>query len=1206
MKSLKRTLCLVFALILVMPLSCVTCASSPDILDVTFDTSASVATIYGMSNVSIEFDADEGAAHVKALSTNPTACFPIQGYTADYKYAVITYRLNGTNSAGATEALFELTSGGETVVQSSFCYIRGYKYYSSTVDLSDNGASDGVRIRFFDNCVAGDNFYLYGVSFCKTAESASAVEESRALAANGPILSKYTESELTVNSYVWEDYMEPYWDTNLIINEAVYPLKEQNGTIADISLMYSPDRIISVKSSTLQTEYKEGVDYELVNGKLRILSGSSIPCVNFTDHYYKTWRGGSYQMHEVNMGQYKYVRFEEGRNITLAQLAITYIRSEDWTGYVPENQGEALPVTRAKLENGGNLKVIYFGDSITNGGNSSGEESVNLPPYAERWTTMFERKLGSLYPNATINCYNTSVSGGGWDGEEDMYAGYRYVYSSIINNNPDLVIIALGTNDYQFYSVGDRNPNGKFSPASTYEKASYVVGEIKSNLPNCEIILVAPQLSNPQCFDSTILDEYIAGYRTIANRYNGVVIADVNTVHKYLLNEKSNYTDMSANNLCHINDFLARVYAHVVLKTITPVSLSATYKATAKNNLNYITNINNYYENEKSVIRGIISDASSQIDAATTFDEMLAITREAKLAILAVPDKNAVVSESIDYENIIFDSAQKAELFKSLNYLSVSYNSSENAVALTATGSNKDSRTTIFYPATKPVSASVDKYAVLTYMVPTSNSSSASTTQLFFAAGSLNEPTENQLVEFNVEKDGEYHSFIVDLTSYSWWNGVIKQIRIDPFKSCQNGDKMFVSSLCLCKTPTEAQHVADERARRANGTYAGESSVVTFDTAESLSYITAPFIPTIIGDVNGDDSANAKDLIKMKKYITGSTDGIIRTDCFDLNRDGKVTVKDLGILKRCIVGEFGYQQIDTKDADCTKDFDAAEPAAAVSDGFGHYATFNADYEYASPAYAVLVYKATGNAATTVYFGNHVSSDSNTSVSLDVTGEYNSLVLPLPANYSSNCITVDVQNVSLEVDSFGLFEVQKTASSYAYDRLWDRQSPVVYNENVTVRFENDMMANIEYTNNTTCSHNSNNELCLTAANSNGDPYAYLNLTSLGISADEYKYILYVYKVPANTSSKAEKAQIFFCSDNANVPAEASSMKFDLTKNGNFIFKTLDLSAASYWGGNVLGLRLDYFHDALSGDKCYVRSIVFCKNLSDLDKAIAENQ
>jgi hypothetical protein len=312
------------------------------------------------------------------------------------------------------------------------------------------------------------------------------------------------------------------------------------------------------------------------------------------------------------------------------------------------------------------------------------------------------------------------------------------------------------------------------------------------------------------------------------------------------------------------------------------------------------------------------------------------------------------------------------------------------------------------------------------------------------------------------------------------------------------------------------------------------------------------------------------------------------------------------MLKFIIAGISDYFYSTAKGSECDKVFNDTDNSAALSAGQGQYATFSADLNFESPACAVLIYKATGSPNTTVYFGDHVETDASTTVTLDVASEYNSLIIDLPASYDSSSITIDVSNVNIEVDSFGFFEITSTATNYANGRLWERQSPVVYNENIEIKFDDDMMDNISYSNSAIYSNNSRGELTLTVSNAKTDPYVYLDLTSLGISANDYKYIVYTYKIPtSNSENKGRNAQIFFCSSNAADPAEASSLKFDLSKDGAYHNQTVDLSTASYWGGNVLGLRIDFFCDADPGDTSYIRSITFCKSEHDLQAALENN-
>ena len=67
------------------------------------------------------------------------------------------------------------------------------------------------------------------------------------------------------------------WDGTVVYNESVLFLEDADGSVPDAPLLYHPDEILQVCSSTCDVEYREGVDFAVVDGKLRRLPGSRIP-----------------------------------------------------------------------------------------------------------------------------------------------------------------------------------------------------------------------------------------------------------------------------------------------------------------------------------------------------------------------------------------------------------------------------------------------------------------------------------------------------------------------------------------------------------------------------------------------------------------------------------------------------------------------------------------------------------------------------------------------------------------------------------------------------------------------------------------------------------------------------------------------------------------------------------------------------------------
>ena len=63
---------------------------------------------------------------------------------------------------------------------------------------------------------------------------------------------------------------------------------------------------------------------------------------------------------------------------------------------------------------------------------------------------------------------------------------------------------------------------------------------------------------------------YVAVLNEIASERGNVAVADVGTLSFRLLQLKK-FRDMSANNINHPNDFMHRVYAQTIVKTIADI-----------------------------------------------------------------------------------------------------------------------------------------------------------------------------------------------------------------------------------------------------------------------------------------------------------------------------------------------------------------------------------------------------------------------------------------------------------------------------------------------------------------------------------------------------------------------------------------------------------------------------------------------------------
>lgn len=356
-------------------------------------------------------------------------------------------------------------------------------------------------------------------------------------------------------SYNRRLWLEPLWATREVCGETVLFVGEED----EAPLLYRPREIVSVRSYGLDTEYVRGRDYIVTEtGKIKRPAGSKIPFFREDEYYRKEPDsipvrvrsvGGRYAFNEE-----RYLKYGEGDAFTSKQIAVCYTHDGRWRGAVPKGKSERFPLLLKRLKEGRGATVLFYGDSITAGCNSSGTEyGGNTAPYAEPWPVMVAEYLKEKFA-APVGYINTAVGG------KNTEWGLENLESRVLSHYPDLAVIAFGMND----------------AGLTVEKykslVSGMIDGIRARLPDCEILLVSTTVPNVESdwFDG-MQKEYVAGLRELEadEKYSSfVALADMTTMHLDLLSAGKRFRDMTGNNINHPNDFLARFYAQTILKTI--------------------------------------------------------------------------------------------------------------------------------------------------------------------------------------------------------------------------------------------------------------------------------------------------------------------------------------------------------------------------------------------------------------------------------------------------------------------------------------------------------------------------------------------------------------------------------------------------------------------------------------------------------------
>lgn len=340
-----------------------------------------------------------------------------------------------------------------------------------------------------------------------------------------------------------DQYIRPFWKTDTIHDETIQ-LIHDNGVIS-AGLLFDAKHILSVRDAFLQKEYKEGKDWTYKKGRIVFNAQSEAPFFFKDELRFKDKKEGL-SMEGKEPGTY--ILFTENGLFQSKQLAVTYVKNTKakWNGPVSGFSKTLLPNTVAKLKGKDEFKVVFYGNSIEAGANSSG--MVNKPPYVPSWAEMLSYGLKKTYGDRVL--YVNKSRGG-------MLAkwGMENAKERVAKEKPDLVIIGFGMNDGTF----------KVAPKEFIKQIKSIVKTVRVENSSCEFIVISTMLANPYAIQNQIQ----AAYRPeiLALKRKGIAVADMTTVHEELLKHKT-YQDMTGNNVNHPNDYLARWYAQVLLSML--------------------------------------------------------------------------------------------------------------------------------------------------------------------------------------------------------------------------------------------------------------------------------------------------------------------------------------------------------------------------------------------------------------------------------------------------------------------------------------------------------------------------------------------------------------------------------------------------------------------------------------------------------------
>lgn len=273
--------------------------------------------------------------------------------------------------------------------------------------------------------------------------------------------------------------------------------------------------------------YIEGVDYWVnpTQGTLGRTSQSRMPDFRTNVLYGAT-----------NFNHSKYPGF--GNTAFFAFVDYAHAPGAPWP--VQPNQTAHLPRTQARLNQGGPLKVVAFGDSITAGGDATSPDLI----FWKRWAD----HLQQTYPKAQITAINGATGG------DSTVQGLQRLEEKVLREKPDLVLIGFGMNDHNRGGV----PVPQFA-----ENLKLMIQRIRASTP-AEIVLFSAFPPNPEwTYGSHHMEDYAAATAQVATE-TGCAYADVFT-NWQAFSVRKKPEDLLGNNINHPNDFGHDLYYRVFL-----------------------------------------------------------------------------------------------------------------------------------------------------------------------------------------------------------------------------------------------------------------------------------------------------------------------------------------------------------------------------------------------------------------------------------------------------------------------------------------------------------------------------------------------------------------------------------------------------------------------------------------------------------------
>ena len=303
--------------------------------------------------------------------------------------------------------------------------------------------------------------------------------------------------------------------------------------------MFLPAEIIGVTSADKTKEYEEGRDYEVRGDELYLTPDTRIFAFQESELIFDEAQpnGSTYPTEDG-----KWSLLQGGHFFHDRQIAVTYKKKPGGEPFEVEFCGKQIPMTMQKLKDKEHVGIVLYGDSISEGSNSSGITLTT--PFLPTWGKLVAEKLARHYETG-VKLWNNAKGG------MDSRWGIEHAKELVADYNPNLAIIAFGMND-------------RDEPEQFAKNIKKIRDIILQHSAGTEFIICATTIARPGLNVGNYY-RHQAEYRDAIQvlKKKGTAIADFYSMQMYMMRRKR-FIDLTGNNVNHPNDFMVRCHGQVI------------------------------------------------------------------------------------------------------------------------------------------------------------------------------------------------------------------------------------------------------------------------------------------------------------------------------------------------------------------------------------------------------------------------------------------------------------------------------------------------------------------------------------------------------------------------------------------------------------------------------------------------------------------